>query len=259
MEEATAVKTRVLIVDDDEQLHEMVAEYLIERDFEVDVEVDGLRGLERACLDHYNLLVLDVRLPTLDGFEVLRRLRAHASDAARMPVIMLTAHGDEVDRIVGLELGADDYLPKPFNPRELLARIRAILRRALPEMHVAGPPASNEGNAPGEPKATADLLSCGDLEMDVDARLVRCAGDTVELSAVEFDVLHVLLCNKGRVVARDELSREALGRRLLPLDRSLDIHVCKLRQKLWPQEDSLKHIRTVRGVGYILVKDGDGS
>lgn len=245
----TQTPTRVLVVDDDEPLREMVAEYLAERDFAVDVEGDGAHGLERASSGDYALLVLDVRLPGLDGFEVLRRLRA--GSAARLPVLMLTAHGDEIDRIVGLELGADDYLAKPFNPRELLARIRAILRRAAPEEIVA------EKTAVPEMKTapSASVLQVGDVELDVDARIARRGGQSVDLCAVEFDLLKTLLCEAGRVVKREDLAREALGRKLPPLDRSLDIHICKLRHKLWPDAEGLERIRTVRGVGYVLTRD----
>ncbi|MBW3636153.1 MAG: response regulator transcription factor [Armatimonadetes bacterium] len=246
----TQIPTRVLVVDDDEPLREMVAEYLAERDFAVDVEGDGSRGLERASSGDYALLVLDVRLPEMDGFEVLRRLRA-GSGTARLPVLMLTAHGDEIDRIVGLELGADDYLAKPFNPRELLARIRAILRRAAPEEIVAEKTAVPEKK--GAPSAS--VLQVGDVELDVDARIARRGGQTVDLCAVEFDLLKTLLCDAGRVVKREDLAREALGRKLMPLDRSLDIHICKLRHKLWPDAGGLERIRTVRGVGYVLTWD----
>lgn len=249
----TQTLTRVLVVDDDEPLREMVAEYLAERDFEVDVEGDGLRGLERASSGDYALLVLDVRLPGLDGFEVLRRLRA-SSGTARLPVLMLTAHGDEIDRIVGLELGADDYLAKPFNPRELLARIRAVLRRAAPEE--ATPQKSKDAESEAEKSAPDDaILQVGEVELDVEARLARCGGQSVDLCAVEFDLLKTLMGEAGRVVKREELAREALGRKLPPLDRSLDIHICKLRHKLWPDADGLHRIRTVRGVGYVLAKD----
>ena len=254
--EAVRSGLRVLIVDDDEELREMLSEYLAERDFEVTTEGDGLIGLERACHSAYSLLVLDVRLPGLDGFEMLRRLRASNGDGAQVPVIMLTAHGDEIDRIVGLELGADDYLPKPFNPRELLARMRAILRRAATDK--AATPAEERADTASElptEKVASNVLRCGEVEMDTDARLVRHNGETLELSASEFDLLSVLLREAGRVVKRETLARDGLGRRLLPLDRSLDIHVCNLRHKLWPDDTGLNHIKTVRGIGYMLVNN----
>lgn len=224
---------RVLLVDDDVELGELVEQYLASRGFAVDVEEDGTRGLERAQSGEYALVVLDVNLPGMDGFEVLRRLRA--GSMAKLPVVMLTAHGDETDRIVGLELGADDYLPKPFNPRELLARMQAVLRRT-------------SDIAPAMPEP----LRAANLEIDVGARSVRNEGREVELTAAEFDVLCALARYAGRVVTRDELARESLKRRLLPLDRSLDMHVSNLRAKLWPNSDSMEILKTVRGVGYLL-------
>jgi DNA-binding response OmpR family regulator len=276
MEQAMPESTRVLIVDDDEALRGMVAEYLAERDFVVDAESDGRRGLQRAGDGGYALLLLDVRLPDVNGFELLRRLRANGRPTARLPVLMLTAHGDEIDRIVGLEMGADDYLAKPFNPRELLARIHAILRRAAPPDVLAAPQTpAPEYSAPDIPAPEysasqtpapeysapeySTSLRVGDVEMEVEARLVRRGGETLELSAMEFDLLYALMRAAGRVLERDELAREALGRRLLSRDRSLDIHVCKLRHKLWPGDEGLRHIRTVRGVGYIFVKDDEHS
>jgi DNA-binding response OmpR family regulator len=243
-DKVVAAGARVLIVDDDAELCELVAEYLTARGFTVETESDGGRGLERARQGHYDLMVLDVMLPTLDGFEVLRHLRAGGGEAALLPVVMLTAHGDEVDRIVGLELGADDYLPKPFNVRELLARMSAILRRIR----------KDEGGRSFIPHPSS-LLKVGDVEMEVGARRVRRAGEILDLTATEFDLLHVLLRGAGRVVTREELAREALGRRLLPYDRSLDMHISKLRRKLAPGVDGAERITTVRGVGYIFVKD----
>ncbi|MDQ3812983.1 MAG: response regulator transcription factor [Armatimonadota bacterium] len=239
--------TRLLLVDDDAELCELVSEYLTARGLVVETEGDGGRGLERARQGHYDLMVLDVMLPGLDGFEILRRLRAGGGAAAKLPVVMLTAHGDEVDRIVGLELGADDYLPKPFNPRELLARIRAILRRVNTELAAA------HGPTPNAPQAALARLHVGDVEMDVGARTVRRAGETLDLTAAEFDLLHALLRAAGQVVTREKLAREVLDRRLLPFDRSLDMHMSKLRRKLSPPESNAERIKTVRGVGYIYV------
>ena len=230
---------RVLIVDDDVELGELVEQYLATRGFAVDVEEDGGIGLERAQSGEYALVVLDVNLPGLDGFEVLRRLRAGVGATQKLPVVMLTAHGDETDRIVGLELGADDYLPKPFNPRELLARMQAVLRRVA-------------DTAPAAAPATDEPLRAANLEINVGARSVQNSGREVELTAAEFDVLCVLVRHAGRVVTRDELARESLKRRLLPLDRSLDMHVSNLRAKLWPDGAGLETLKTVRGVGYLL-------
>lgn len=234
---------RVLIVDDDSELCSMVGEYLGKRGFSVECEGDGTRGLERAQGEKPALVILDVMLPGMDGLEILRRLRAGKEASARVPVVMLTAHGDEVDRIVGLELGADDYLPKPFNPRELLARIQAILRRVELE--------KGETDEETRPDA-AKCLRAGDVEMDCGARILRCAGETIELTAMEFDLLAALLNAAGQVVTREALAQDVLGRKLLAFDRSLDMHVSKLRRKLGPSADGGERIKTVRGVGFIL-------
>jgi two-component system, OmpR family, response regulator CpxR len=240
MSESTSTP-RVLVVDDDLELSELVEQYLTARGFAVELQEDGKSGLEKAQSGAYGLIVLDVNLPEMDGFEVLRRLRSGPPQTQALPVVMLTAHGDETDRIVGLELGADDYLPKPFNPRELLARIQAVLRRA-------GATASNQGEAPSE----ATALKAGELEVNVAARSVSVNELEVELTAAEFDVLVVLVKNAGRVVTREELAREGMNRRLLPLDRSLDMHISNLRAKLWPGGGGLERLKTVRGVGYLF-------
>ena len=240
---------RVLIVDDDAELCALLSEYLTTRGFAVECEGDGERGLERAQHGQYAILVLDVMLPGLDGFEVLRRLRVSGSEAAHLPVVMLTAHGDEVDRVLGLELGADDYLSKPFSSRELLARIRAILRRSS----IASP--APEGSTAEAAPAASERICVGDIELDVAARATRRAGETLELTAAEFNLLHALLRMAGRVVTREELARDVFKRRLLPLDRSLDMHMSKLRHKLGPATGGAERIKTVRTVGYIYVKD----
>jgi DNA-binding response OmpR family regulator len=242
--EATDRAPNILLVDDDAELCELISEYLTTRGFIVTTAADGAEGLKQAQDRAYALMVLDVMLPGMDGLEVLRRLRT--GGAIGLPIIMLTAHGDEIDRIVGLELGADDYLPKPFNPRELLARIHAILRRAKNSVPVPLPPTENQDG----------LLRVADIQLDNKARAVRRNGQEIELTAIEFDLLHVLMCNAGRVVARDELSQEALQRRLLPFDRSLDMHISKLRRKLGPTPGGAERIKTIRGVGYIFTKEG---
>ena len=209
---------RVLLVDDDTELGELVREYLAREDFSLEVEGDGTRAVDRALSGDYRLIVLDVMLPGVSGFDILRHLRA----ASRVPVLMLTARGDDVDRIVGLELGADDYLSKPFNPRELVARIRAILRRALYD-------------AAADPSEPADERLCvDDVEVDVRRHVVRRADAPVELTAVEFSVLEILLRAAGTVVRRDELARGALGRALMPFDRSLDVHVIRRTTRASP-------------------------
>lgn len=231
------------MVDDDRELCSLISEYLAGHNIQVDAEEDGERGLERALGGDYQLLVLDVMLPDTNGFEVLRKLRS--DPGVLLPVIMLTAHGDEVDRIVGLELGADDYLSKPFNPRELLARIRAVLRRSKEgPLAAASPAATIPEQEPNE------VLESGHLRLDVHGRQVWAGPDGVDLTQTEFDLLLVLLRQEGKVVQREDLTRQAMGRRLLPLDRSLDLHMSKLRRKL--PENVSDRLRTVRGVGFML-------
>lgn len=240
MAEASEPKTDcsadcLLVIDDDVELCELVAEYLEPEGFRVEAVHEAEQAVERALSKGYALVVLDVMLPGFSGFEVLRRIRA----TSEMPVLMLTARGDDVDRIVGLEIGADDYLPKPFNPRELVARIRAILRRAKP---------ASDG-APGA--AESERIVVGDVELDVGARTVRRAAKPVSLTAVEFSFLEVLLRAAGRVVTREELSKIVLDRKLSPYDRSLDVHVSNLRKKLGTTVNQTERIKTVRGVGYL--------
>ncbi len=229
---------RVLIVDDDTELAGLLGRQLALDGFETAAVPDGPSGLEEALSGGYDVVILDVMLPDMDGFEVLRRLRASSA----VPVLMLTARGEDVDRIVGLEMGADDYLPKPFNPRELVARLRAILRRA------GEAPAVGEG-----------VLLVEDLEVDPGARAVRRGGESVKLTGVEFSLLEVLVRRAGQVVGRDELTREVLGRRPSPFDRALDVHVSALRRKLGPLPGGGERIKTVRGVGYLYVRPARGA
>jgi two-component system response regulator CpxR len=220
----------LLIIDDDTELCALLAEFLGREGFEVTSEHDGALGLERALAVNFALIVLDLMLPSLDGFALLKRLRA----ASRVPVLMLTARGEDVDRIVGLELGADDYLAKPFNPRELLARIRAILRRvALP---------------------SKGRIEVNGLTVDPGTREVICDGRVVELTTLEFDILEVLMRSAGRVVSRDALMEAMYNRKATPFDRSIDMHVSHLRKKL-ERERTL--IKTVRGVGYQFSRPED--
>src|SRR5581483_9952419 len=213
------------------ELCSLVSEYLRPEGFQAECVHDGKAGLARALNGDYQLAVLDVMLPGLNGFDVLRKVR----DSSRLPVLLLTARGEDVDRIVGLEIGADDYLPKPFNPRELVARIRAILRRARAR-----------GAAP-----MPDILRVGDVELDPATRTVLHGGTPVDLTSVEFSLLQVLLREAGRVVTREQLVDEVLGRKFSPFDRSIDMHVSKLRKKLG-DHDSEDHIKTIRGAGYIF-------
>jgi DNA-binding response OmpR family regulator len=229
---------QILIIDDDVALCELVTEYLEPLGFEIETVHRGDLGAERALEGKYSLVVLDVMLPGMNGFEVLRKIRS----ASKVPVLMLTARGDDVDRIIGLEIGADDYLPKPFNPRELSARIRAILRRASSD----------------EPRdyPVSKTLAIGDVELDKGTRVVRRAGTTVELTAVEFDLLASLLSAAGQVITREQLSQEVLGRSPSPFDRSIDMHISNLRKKLGHKLGAVERIRTVRGVGYIYAQAG---
>ena len=238
---------KVLIVDDDRELCELVAELLGEEGFAVEVANRSDRGLERALSGEHALVVLDVMMPGMNGFEVLRRLRAEGSD---VHVMMLTARGDDVDRIVGLEVGADDYLPKPFNPRELVARVRAILRRARPAR-------AESAAQPPEPNVPA-RLRVGDVEVDTGTRLVRRGGAAVELTNVEYEILVQLLSAAGLVVRREALVRTVLGRELSVFDRSIDMHISHLRKKLGPRSGDAVRIKTVRGVGYVYARPAGG-
>lgn len=236
---------RVLMIDDDEQLGEMVARYLAPMDLEVTLCTSAGDGLEAIARTRYEALILDVMLPDMDGFEVCRRLRADADGpGAAIPILMLTARGEESDRIVGLEMGADDYLPKPFSPRELLARLRAIRRRyALP------------GSAAGRA-----VLRFGRLEIDSDRREARVDGEPKSLTGHQFDLLHALAGSAGRVMSREQLMDRVRGESLEAFDRSIDVHVSRIRAAI---EDDPKHPRrliTVRGAGYVFarVQDQDG-
>ncbi|MEJ5349519.1 MAG: response regulator transcription factor [Desulfosoma sp.] len=236
-------KVRLLIIDDDWELCTLLQEYLEPFGFTVACVHDGEEGM-RALEEHsFDLIILDVMLPGRDGLEVLRSLRTRSD----VPVLMLTARGEDVDRIVGLELGADDYLPKPFNPREILARLRALLRRTQRSMP-GGMLSVSEAL-----DRRSDLLTVGDVELSPSTRTVRRQGELVPLTAVEFNLLEVLMASAGKVVSREELSLKVLGRKLQPYDRSLDVHVSNLRKKLGDLPDGMERIKTIRGVGYLYV------
>ena len=230
--------TRLLLADDDEELCEMLREYLRGEGFDVDTAHDGVAALNLALGGDYDLVVLDVMMPLLNGFDVLRKLRPKSL----IPVLMLTARDGDVDSIVGLELGADDYLAKPCNPRVLAARIRAVLRRTGADPHEAG----------GEHD-----LRLGDIEVQRGARRVLLAGCPVELTSTEYSVLTALLEAAGRVVSKESLSESALGRKLTRYDRSLDMHISNLRRKLGVLPDGQERVQTVRGVGYLYTWVGD--
>jgi two-component system response regulator CpxR len=223
---------KVLIIDDDEELCDLVSEYLTVEGFETTAVHDGEAGLEKALSGEYDLAILDVMMPKLNGFDVLKNLR----EKSGLPVLMLTARGDDMERIVGLEIGADDYLPKPFNPRELVARLRAVLRRASAETNDHLP---------------AEKISVDDLELSASSRSVKRNGEELPVTSVEFDLLSALLRDAGRVVKKEDLSENVLERRLSPYDRSLDMHISNLRKKLGARTDGSERIKTVRSVGYI--------
>ncbi len=224
----------VLLIDDDVELGAMLTEYLAKHGFRVRSVHRGDTGLTAARQRPWALILLDVMLPGIDGFEVLRRIRSESN----VSVLLLTARGEDIDRIVGLEIGADDYLPKPFNPRELLARMRAVLRR------------QDRGSAP-----PAALLRVQDLELDGSARRASKAGRKLDLTDVEFGLLEAFMRTPGKVLSRDELSQAVLGRTFDPFDRSLDMHVSRLRRKLGQDGEDEDCVKTVRGVGYQLVLD----
>lgn len=228
---------RVLVIDDDAALCELLTEYLAPEGFQAESVHDGEKGLVRACDGDYDLIVLDVMLPGINGFEVLRQLRTKAST----PVVMLTARGEEVDRIVGLEIGADDYLPKPFNPRELVARMRAILRRTRQDREL---PAQAQ---------MSKMLRVGDVEIDMGTRLVFRSGERVDLTSVEFSLLEILLSRAGQLVSREELIKTVLGRSPYPYDRSIDVHISRLRKKLGHEISGIERIKTLRNAGYLYV------
>jgi two-component system response regulator CpxR len=223
---------KILIIDDDEELCELVSEYLSVEGFEIESINDGESGLQRALSGEYDMAILDVMLPKMNGFDVLRALR----EKSKLPVIMLTARGDDMERIVGLEIGADDYLPKPFNPRELAARLRAILRRTTP--------ANENGDGP-------DKLDVDGIQISLSSRIATCNGTELNLTSVEFGLLHVLLKEAGKIIKKEDLSERVLERKLSPYDRSLDMHISNLRKKLGPRADGSERIKTIRSVGYI--------
>ncbi len=225
---------RLLMIDDDEKLVGLMREYLETQGYQVTAVHDGAEGVEAALSTNPELVILDLMLPGMDGLEVCRRVR----QSSRVPILMLTARGDETDRIVGLEMGADDYLPKPFNPRELLARIRAVLRRA--EGHDVG----------GVPS----ILEAGPLTVDIGSRTVTVRGEPTDLTTTEFDILHALVANAGRVLSREQLLQTVHGPGWAAYDRSIDVHISRIRQKIGDDTKRPALLKTVRGVGYQLAR-----
>lgn len=236
-----AMNSQLLMIEDDHRLAQMVGEYLGQSGLQVTHMADGASGLARLQgSEPPDLVILDLMLPDMDGLEVCRRLRALPGAAARVPVLMLTAKGDPMDRVIGLEIGADDYLPKPFEPRELLARIRAILRR-------------REGGA----QAAVNVLRFGSLEIDRDARTVSVAGAPAELTSYQFDLLVAMAERAGRVLTRDQIMEAVRGRELEAFDRSIDVHMGRIRAAIEQDAKSPRRILTVRGVGYVFAKQQD--
>lgn len=226
---------KILVIDDDVELCELVAEYLEPDGYQVEAINDGNAGINRALSGEHALVVLDYMLPGLNGFEVLRQVRA----TSLVPIVMLTARGDDMNRIVGLQLGADDYLPKPFNPLELVARINAVLRRAQPQ---------------GD-KSKPEVIVNGDIEIDNRTRTVRRNSQAIELTVVEYSLLERFLLAPGRVITREELVKDVLHRELSPFDRSIDTHVSNLRKKIGHEVNGVERIKTIRGIGYIYAPE----
>jgi len=224
---------RVLLIDDDQRLHQLLSAYLTKHDCVITSAYDGSQGLSKLRHDVFDIALVDVMMPGLSGLDVVRRLRT----TSQLPVIMLTARGDDMDRVVGLELGADDYVPKPFNPRELLARMRAVLRRA-------------------QPTVISERLQVQDLILDVDARQARRGDSVLDLTGLEFDLLLALARRAGRVVSREALLAAAGRDDVSVSARVVDVHISRLRQKLGDAPRAPALIKTVRGIGYTLTRDG---
>jgi DNA-binding response OmpR family regulator len=242
------MNTELLMIEDDVRLARMVAEYLGQSGYELAHAPDatqGLAALQAGQPGWPALVILDLMLPDLDGLEVCRRIRALPGEAGRVPLLMLTAKGDPLDRIIGLEMGADDYLPKPFEPRELLARIRAVLRRHGDGGVVAAAPG-------GQP-----LLQFGSLVIDRDARTVTVAAQAADLTSYQFDLLVAMAERAGRVLTRDQIMEAVRGRELDAFDRSIDVHVGRIRQAIEADSKNPRRILTVRGVGYVFARQQD--
>ncbi|MGB4467066.1 MAG: two-component system response regulator OmpR [Azovibrio sp.] len=234
---------RLLIVDDDVRLRDLLQRYLREQGYEVRPVPDGAQMEKYLQREHFDLIVLDLMLPGDDGLSICRRLRGQGNN---IPIVMLTARGDEIDRIVGLEMGADDYLPKPFNPRELLARIQAVLRR--------------QGQRPGgAPLETPGKVRFGGLEVDLSARTLTRADEVLTLTTGEFAVLTALLQHPRQPLSRDRLMTLARGREQGPFDRAIDVQISRLRKLLEPDPAKPRYLQTVWGFGYVFVPDDDAA
>ncbi len=227
---------RILLVDDDIELCELLGRFLQSEGIEAEYAHDGHSGLQQACSGDFDLAVLDIMMPGKNGMDLLREIRRQST----LPVIMLTARGEEVDRIIGLELGADDYVPKPCNPRELAARIRAVLRRA---------------ERKSDPNPTPKVIHAGNIEWHPQSHTVYDQGNQLALTSTEYSILAMLIEHAGEVVSKQDLSKSALGKRLGPFDRSLDVHIGHLRKKLSRLPDGAPRIKTIRSVGWLLIAD----
>ena len=236
---------QLLMIEDDTRLANMVGEYLRQSGYGFTHAADGASGIAALQNSPPDLVILDLMLPDMDGLEVCRRIKSQGGDASGTAVLMLTAKGDPMDRIVGLEIGADDYLPKPFEPRELLARIRAVLRRG-----------GEAGNAAGAGSGQK-LMRFGSLEIDRDARTVTVSGNVCELTSYQFDLLVALAERSGRVLSRDQIMEAVRGRELEAFDRSIDVHMGRIRSAIELDAKDPKRILTVRGVGYVFAKQQD--
>src|SRR5262245_13470847 len=234
------LKTRILVVDDDQRLRELLVKYLGGEGYDVKAVPDGTGMDKQLARERYDLVVLDLMLPGEDGLAICRRLRAQTVSPA---IVMLTAKGDDVDRIVGLEMGADDYLPKPFNPRELLARVNAVLRRRTP------------GGPPGAPAGATETYAFGEFQLSLSTRALTRAGKTVPLTTGEFSVLKVLAQHPRQPLSRDKLMELARGREYEVFDRSIDVQISRLRKIVENDPSHPKHIQTVWGFGYVFVPD----
>jgi DNA-binding response OmpR family regulator len=237
---------QLLMIEDDTRLANMVGEYLRQSGYGFTHAADGSSGLAALQAGNPDLVILDLMLPDMDGLEVCRRIKAQGGDSSHTAVLMLTAKGDPMDRIVGLEIGADDYLPKPFEPRELLARIRAVLRRG-------GEVAAHAAAGGAQHK----VMRFGSLEIDRDARTVTVSGSTSELTSYQFDLLVALAERAGRVLSRDQIMEAVRGRELEAFDRSIDVHMGRIRSAIELDPKDPKRILTVRGVGYVFAKQQD--
>ena len=240
---------QLLMIEDDTRLATMVGEYLRQSGYGFTHAASGAGGLEALQASPPDLVILDLMLPDMDGLEVCRRIKGQGNDSARTAVLMLTAKGDPMDRIVGLEIGADDYLPKPFEPRELLARIRAVLRRG-------GGSGDNNGGG-GAQAGSHKVMRFGSLEIDRDARSVSVSGSLCELTSYQFDLLVALAERAGRVLSRDQIMEAVRGRELEAFDRSIDVHMGRIRSAIELDAKDPKRILTVRGVGYVFAKQQD--